>query len=40
MKSDGLEPLWTQIQAHALDPARFDRNLARLLSGIEGDLNR
>ena len=39
MTSDvDLETLWGQIRAHAADPKRFDRNLARLLNGIEQDL--
>ena len=28
----------TQIEAHLRDPDRFDRNLDRLLDGIEADL--
>ncbi|HEX4489981.1 MAG TPA: TetR/AcrR family transcriptional regulator [Acidimicrobiia bacterium] len=34
----GLEQLWAQIEGHAHDDARFDRNLARLLDGVERDL--
>ena len=34
----GLEQAWTQIEAHLRDPQRFDRNLARLLDGIEATL--
>jgi AcrR family transcriptional regulator len=34
----GLEPLWSKIHAHARGPARFDRNLARLLAGFEASL--
>jgi AcrR family transcriptional regulator len=37
-KTDKLEQLWAKMQDHANDPARFDRNLARLLDGIEQDL--
>jgi hypothetical protein len=36
----GLETLWSQLEAHSRDESRFDRNLARLLDGIERDLNR
>ncbi len=36
--AEGLTPLWCQIQAHAHDTDRFDRNLGRLLDGIERDL--
>ncbi|HEY5014928.1 MAG TPA: TetR/AcrR family transcriptional regulator, partial [Acidimicrobiia bacterium] len=35
---DGLDSLWAQSQAHAADESRFDRNLARLLDGIERSL--
>ena len=34
----GLEPLWSQIHAHARGAGRFDRNLARLLAGFEASL--
>jgi AcrR family transcriptional regulator len=37
---EGPGPLWAQLSAHTHDPARFDRNLARLLDGIERDLRR
>jgi hypothetical protein len=40
IKGVDLESLWTKMQEHANDPKRFDRNLARLLDGIERDLNR
>jgi AcrR family transcriptional regulator len=36
----GIEPFWAQIHAHARDETRFDRNLARLLDGIQADLTR
>ncbi len=36
--AEGLDPLWSQVTAHAGDPERFDRNLRRLLDGIEADL--
>ena len=31
----GLAEGWAQIEAHFRDPERFDRNLARLLAGLE-----
>ena len=31
----GLETLWATVESHLGDPARFDRNLTRLLDGIE-----
>jgi hypothetical protein len=34
----GLDDAWEQIESHRRDPARFERNLARLLDGIEADL--
>jgi AcrR family transcriptional regulator len=36
----GIESLWAKMQDHANDPTRFDRNLARILDGIEQDLSR
>ena len=36
----GLEPLWTMVSEHGRDETRFDRNLARLLDGIDRDLGR
>jgi AcrR family transcriptional regulator len=36
--AEGIDPLWAQVTAHAQDPGRFDRNLRRLLDGIEADL--
>lgn len=30
----GLPELWARMQAHAIDDARFERNLARLLAGF------
>ncbi len=39
-KVEKLEQLWAKMQKHANDPTRFDRNLARLLNGIEQDLSR
>ena len=35
---DGLALTWSRIHVHAHDPTRFDRNLERLLDGIERDL--
>jgi AcrR family transcriptional regulator len=34
----GLDEAWEQIEGHRRDPGRFDRNLRRLLDGIEADL--
>jgi len=34
----GLPELWSRMQAHATAPDRFERNLARLLSGFAADL--
>lgn len=34
----GLETAWQQIETHLRDPARFRRNLDRLLDGIAADL--
>jgi AcrR family transcriptional regulator len=36
----GLRDLWAQIHAHAAGDERFDRNLARLLAGLEADVGR
>ena len=36
--ADGLAATWSRIHVHAHDPERFDRNLQRLLDGIERDL--
>jgi AcrR family transcriptional regulator len=38
MDEYGLDEAWEQIEAHRKDPERFDRNLRRLLDGIEADL--
>jgi AcrR family transcriptional regulator len=38
IEEQGLEQLWQQIEGHAHDDSRFDRNLARLLDGVERDL--
>jgi AcrR family transcriptional regulator len=35
---EGLSETWSRIHVHAHDPERFDRNLERLLDGIEHDL--
>jgi AcrR family transcriptional regulator len=40
VEADGAAGVWSQIYAHTHDPERFDRNLARLLDGIERDLAR
>jgi AcrR family transcriptional regulator len=34
----GLQRLWSKIHGHARDTGRFDRNLARILSGFEASL--
>jgi AcrR family transcriptional regulator len=34
----GLDALWDAVASHMGDPERFDRNLRRLLTGIEVDL--
>ncbi len=34
----GIEKAWGQIDAHMRDTERFDRNLSRLLDGIEASL--
>jgi AcrR family transcriptional regulator len=31
----GLEAVWATVESHLRDPARFERNLTRLLDGIE-----
>ena len=38
VEREGTAGVWAQLSAHANDPDRFDRNLARLLDGIERDL--
>jgi hypothetical protein len=40
MKDVGIDALWEQIQAHARDESRFDRNLARLLDGLQRDFTQ
>jgi AcrR family transcriptional regulator len=40
VEREGTAQVWAQLSAHAEDPARFDRNLDRLLDGIEHDLQR
>jgi AcrR family transcriptional regulator len=39
-KEHGLQQAWTSIEEHLRDPARFDRNLQRLLDGIEAGFSR
>jgi AcrR family transcriptional regulator len=36
----GTDAIWSAMAAHAADTTRFDRNLARLLDGIERSLTR
>jgi len=38
VETEGTAKVWAQLYAHAHDPTRFDRNLTRLLDGIEHDL--
>jgi AcrR family transcriptional regulator len=38
MEGVGIDDLWAEIQAHSRDAARFDRNLDRLLDGIQQSL--
>jgi AcrR family transcriptional regulator len=38
VETEGTAKVWAQLFAHAQDPTRFDRNLARLLDGIDHDL--
>jgi hypothetical protein len=35
-----LTRLWNTVSEHGRDESRFDRNLARLLDGIDRDLTR
>lgn len=36
--SVGMQAAWNRMERHGTDPGRFDRNLGRLLDGIESDL--
>ena len=38
VEAEGVARLWSQILVHLHDPDRFDRNLTRILDGIERDL--
>jgi AcrR family transcriptional regulator len=38
IEREGTAKVWSELFTHAHDPARFDRNLARMLDGIEHDL--
>ena len=40
MAEHGVDAVWATVQGHARDPGRFDRNLARLLDGIERSLKK
>jgi hypothetical protein len=40
LATHGRAELVAQFRAHLLDESRFERNLARLLDGIERDLRR
>ena len=37
---EGFEATWRQVQSHSDDPDRFERNLSRILDGIQADLDR
>jgi AcrR family transcriptional regulator len=39
LASEGASVVWAQVLAHLHDPDRFQRNLARVLDGIERDLS-
>lgn len=36
----GIEESWAQLERHAADPERFDRNLQRLLDGFEAGMRQ
>ncbi len=38
IEEHGVDPLWGIVAEHSHDPARFERNLGRLLDGIEAAL--
>jgi len=38
VEQEGLDEMWSKIHVHARAPERFDRNLQRLLDGLERDL--
>jgi AcrR family transcriptional regulator len=38
LATEGAAAVWGQVLAHLHDPDRFQRNLSRILDGIEGDL--
>jgi AcrR family transcriptional regulator len=40
IEREGAARLWSRIVAHSHDPDRFDRNLRRILDGIDHDLPR
>ena len=40
MQEYGIKRLWDTVSSHGRDPRRFDRNLTRLLDGIERSLRR
>jgi AcrR family transcriptional regulator len=40
IEEHGADPLWDIVSAHSHDPDRFDRNLSRLLDGIEAAVTR
>ena len=40
VQGEGTAEVWAQLTAHSEDPTRFDRNLARLIDGIQRDLQR
>jgi AcrR family transcriptional regulator len=40
IEREGVSKVFAQLRAHVVDEGRFERNLARLLDGIERDLRR
>jgi AcrR family transcriptional regulator len=38
VQEEGLAEAWGQIHVHAEDPARFERNVSRLLDGFEAEI--
>jgi AcrR family transcriptional regulator len=38
--AEGFDRTWQQVQSHSEDPDRFERNLGRILDGIQSDLDR
>jgi hypothetical protein len=40
MSTYGTNAAWARITAHSADPSRFERNLARILDGLEFKFTR